>query len=69
MNAHVMSAMDRTVPRQRRGAARHVLTNPATLIAVTLFVAVLLAEAVFFALNAHSVADLGAAAALAASVP
>jgi hypothetical protein len=60
--------MGRTVPQQR-GAARHIHANPATLIAVMLFVAVLLAEAVFFALNAHSVADLGAAAALAASVP
>jgi hypothetical protein len=68
MSAHVIPAMGRTVPQQR-GAARRIPTNPATLIAVTLFVAVLLAEAVFFALNAHSVADLGAAAALAASVP
>jgi hypothetical protein len=41
----------------------------ATPIPVTLFLAVLIAEATFFALNAHSVADLGAAAAVAASVP
>jgi len=44
-------------------------TDPATLIAVTLFLAVLIAEAVFFALYAPSVADLGAVAAVAASVP
>jgi len=69
MNAHAMSTMNRTVPQQRRGAARHVLINLATLIAVMLFVAVLIAEAVFFALNADSIADVGAAAALAASVP
>jgi len=59
MNAHAMSTMNRTVPQQRRGAAPHVPINLATLIA----------EAVFFALNADSIADVGAAAALAASVP
>lgn len=69
MNAHAMSTMSRTVPQQRQGAARRVATDPATLIAVMLFLAVLLAEVVFFALNAQSVADLGAVAAVAASVP
>ena len=39
------------------------------LIAVTLFLAVLIAEAVFLALNAPSVADLGTLAAGAANVP
>jgi hypothetical protein len=68
MSAHVMLAMGRTVP-QRRGATRRAPTDPATLIAVTLFLAVLIAEAVFFALYAPSVADLGAVAAVAASVP
>jgi hypothetical protein len=68
MSTHVMSASGRTVP-QRRGATRRAPTNLATLIAVMLFLAVLIAEATLFALNAHSVADLGAAAAVAASVP
>ena len=40
-----------------------------TLIAVTLFLAVLIAEAVFLALKAPSVADLGTLAAGVASVP
>ena len=41
----------------------------ATLIAVTLFLAVLIAEAVFLALKAPSVADLGTLAAGVGSVP
>ena len=67
MTTHVMSATNRTVPH-RRGAYR-APTNLATLIAVTLFLAVLIAEAVFLALNAPSVADLGTLAASAGSVP
>ena len=53
----------------RSGVAHRALTNPATLLAVTLFLAVLIAEAVFLARNAPSVTDLGALAALAGSVP
>jgi hypothetical protein len=51
------------------GAAPSTAPNLATLIALTLFLAVLIAEAVFLALNAPSVADLGALAAVAGSVP
>jgi hypothetical protein len=69
MSAHTISALGRTVPQQRRDATRRDPINPATLVAVMLFLAVLLAEVAFFALNAHSIADLGAVAALAASVP
>jgi len=68
MTTHAMSAIGRTV-RRPRGAVHRGPTNPATLIAVTLFLAVLIAEAVFFVLNAPSVADLGALAAVAGSVP
>jgi len=68
MTTHAMSATGRTVPH-RRGAARRTPTNPTTLIVVTLFLAVLIAEAVFLALNAPSVADLGALAPFAGSVP
>ena len=67
MTAHVMSATTRTVPH-RRGAYRAPI-KLATLIAVTLFLAVLIAEAVFLALNAPSVADLGTLATGAGSVP
>jgi hypothetical protein len=67
MTAHAMSATGRTP--YRSGVARRTLTNPATLVAVTLFLAVLIAEAVFLARNAPSVADLGALAADAGSVP
>jgi len=59
--------------RDEPNGASSVPTAPpsklATLIAVTLFLAVLIAEAVFLARNAPSVADLGALAALAGSVP
>jgi hypothetical protein len=68
MITHAMSATGRTVPH-RRGTARRARTNPSTLIALTLFVAVLIAEAVFLALNGPTVADLGALAAVAGSVP
>jgi len=67
MTTHAMSATSRTVPH-RRGAYRAPI-KLATLIAVTLFLAVLIAEAVFLALNAPSVADLGTLAAGAANVP
>jgi hypothetical protein len=68
MTTQAMSATGRTVPH-RRGAAYRAPINPATLIAVTLFLAVLIAEAVFLALNAPSIADLGTLAAGAGSVP
>jgi hypothetical protein len=68
MITHAISATSRTVPH-RRGASYRAPTNLATLIAVTLFLAVLIAEAVFLALNAPSVADLGTLAAGAGSVP
>ena len=51
------------------GAAPSSAPNPATLIAVTLFLALLIAEAVFLALNAQSITDLGELAAVAGSVP
>jgi hypothetical protein len=50
-------------------AERRSAPNAATVIAMTLFLAVLIAEAVFLAVNAPSVADLGALAAVAGSVP
>jgi len=68
MTTHAMSVTGRTAPH-RRGATHRAHTNPVTLIAVTLFLAVLIAEAVFLALNAPSVADLGALAPFAGSVP
>jgi hypothetical protein len=52
----------------RRDAYR-APTNLVTLIAVTLFLGVLIAEAVFLALNAPSIADLGTLTASAGSVP
>jgi len=67
MTTHAMSATGRTP--YRRGVAHRALTNPATLVAVTLFLAVLIAEVVFLARNAPSVADLGVLAAAAGSVP
>ena len=67
MTAHAMSATNRTAPH-RRGAAHRAPTNSATLIAVTLFLGVLIAEAVFLALNAPSIADLGTLTAGAGSV-
>jgi hypothetical protein len=51
------------------GAAPSTASNPATLIAVTLFLAVLIAEAVFLALDPPNIADLGELAAVAGSVP
>jgi hypothetical protein len=67
MTIHAMSATGRTP--YRRSVARRARANPTTLVAVTLFLAVLIAEAVFLTRNAPSVADLGALAAAAASVP
>ena len=67
MTTHVMPATSRTVPH-RRGAYR-APTDLVTLIAVTLFLAVLIAEAVFLVFNAPSVAGLGTLAASAGSVP
>jgi len=68
MTTHAMSATGRAVPHQR-GATRRTPIDPATLIAVTLLLAVLIAEAVFISFNAPSVADLGALAPFAGSVP
>jgi hypothetical protein len=65
MTTHAM----RRAEQRPLGAAPPTAPNLATLIAVTLFLAVLTAEAVFFALNAPSVADLDALAAVAGSVP
>ena len=64
MTTHPMSA-----PAYRRRTAHHARINPATLIALALFLAVLIPEAVFLAFNAPTVADLGALAAVAGSVP
>jgi len=52
----------------RRGVAWRSSADLATLMAVTLFLAVLVAEATFVALNAARVADLAALAAAAASM-
>jgi hypothetical protein len=68
MTTPAISMTSRTVPH-RRGASYRAPTNPATLIAVTLFLAVLIAEAVFLALNPPSIADLGILAAGVGSVP
>jgi hypothetical protein len=68
VTTRAMFATDRTAPHRRR-VAHHARTNRATLIALTLFLAVLIAEAVFLALNGPTVADLGALAAVAGSVP
>jgi hypothetical protein len=67
MTVHALPTRGRTP--NRRTFARRARTNPATLVAVTLFLAVLIAEAVFLARYAPSVADLGALAAVAGSVP
>jgi uncharacterized protein (UPF0264 family) len=69
MTTHAMSATGRTTPYRHGTASPRARTNTATLIALTLFLAVLIAEAVFLALNAPSLADLGALAAVAGSVP
>ena len=66
MTTHAMSPTGRTP--YRSGVAHRALINPATLVAVTLFLAVLIAEAVFLALNAPSIADLGTLTAGAGSV-
>jgi len=68
MTTHAISATGRKVAH-RSGASHRAPTDPATLIAVTLFLAVLIAEAVFLALNAPSVVDVDALAAVAGSVP
>jgi hypothetical protein len=68
MSTHAISATSRTAP-YRRGAADRARSNPATLIAVTLFLAVLIAEVAFLAFNPPSIADLGALAAVAGSAP
>jgi hypothetical protein len=68
MTIHAISATSRTAP-YGRGAAHRASSNPATLVAVTLFVAVLIAEVAFLAFNPPSVADLGALAAFAGSAP
>jgi hypothetical protein len=68
MTIDVISAPGRTMPRLG-GAPRRAPANPATLIAATLFLAMLIAEAVFVVFYAPSVADLGALAAVAGSVP
>jgi len=68
MTTHVVSAAGQTAP-YRRGRARRTNTDPATAIAVTLFLAVLIAEAVFLAFNTPSAADLAGLAAAAGSVP
>jgi hypothetical protein len=67
MSTHATCA--RPAEQRPLGAAPPTAPNPATVIAVTLFFAVLIAEAVFLALNAPSIADLGALAAVAGSVP
>lgn len=66
MTTHTLFATGRT-GSYRRGARARI--NPATLIAVTLFLAVLIAEAAFMALNPPSVADPAPLAAVAGSVP
>ena len=68
MTTRAMFATARTAPHRRRAAHRS-RTNRATLIALTLFLAVLIVEAVFLALNGPTVADLGALAVVAGSVP
>jgi hypothetical protein len=62
-------AVERTAPPYGRSAAHRAPANPATPIAVTVFLAVLIVEAVFIAFYAPSVVDLGALAAVAANVP
>lgn len=69
MTTHVISTTSRATSYRRGGAARRVPAKAATLIAVTLFLAVLIAEAAFLAHNVPSVADLAALAAFAGSAP
>jgi hypothetical protein len=69
MTTHFISTTSRATSYRRGGAARRVRVDPATLIAVTLFLAVLIAEAAFLALNIPSVADLGALGAFGGSAP
>ena len=66
-----MTTHARSAPRakQRPLGAAATAPNPATLIAVTLFLAVLIAEALFLTLIAPSIAELDALAAVAGSVP
>ncbi len=67
MTTNAMCA--RRAEQRPLGAAPPTTLNPATLIAVTLLLAVLIAEVVFLALNPPNIADLGALAAVAGSVP
>jgi hypothetical protein len=67
MTNHAMSA--RGAEQRPLGGAPPSAANPARLIAVTLFLAVLIGEAAFLAINAPSVADLDALAAVAGSMP
>jgi hypothetical protein len=67
MTTHAMRA--RRSEKRPLDGKRWSASNAATVIAMTLFLAVLIAEAVFLAVNAPSVADLGALAATAGSVP
>lgn len=62
MTTHIMPAGAAT--SFRRDASRRSSTDPATLIAAALFIAVLIAEAAFIALAAPSVADIGSLYAL-----
>ena len=66
MTSQAMRATGRTASQGREARFR---TNPTTLIAVTLFLVVLIAEAVLLAFNPPSAADLGALAAVAGNVP
>jgi hypothetical protein len=66
MTTHTLLATGRTSSYRRRARDR---IDPATLIAVTLFFAVLIAEGAFIALNPPGVADYGPLAAFAGSVP
>jgi hypothetical protein len=66
MTTHTLFATGRAGSYRRNARAR---INPATLIAATLFLAVLIAEAAFLALNPPSVADLAPLAAVAGSMP
>jgi hypothetical protein len=69
MTTHVISTTSRPTSYRRGGAARRVPAIAATLIAATLFLAVLIAEAALLALNVPSVADLAALGAFAGSTP
>jgi hypothetical protein len=69
MTIQAVSATGRTASYQRGSAAHPARTNPATLIALMLFLIVLIPEVVFLAINAPSAADLGALTAVAGNVP